>query len=53
MPVKDSIGGQKDNAFVFQQPKACSSLKNWLSAAWTQIMNGGSVYNATCPIPMV
>jgi len=40
MAVKDSIGGWKDNAFVFKQPKACSSLKNVLGAAWTQIMDG-------------
>ncbi|KAF0766097.1 Uncharacterized protein FWK35_00005067 [Aphis craccivora] len=51
MAVKDSIGGWKDNAFVFKEPKACSSLKKLLGKAWTQIMDGGGFYNATCPIP--
>jgi len=53
MAVKDSIGGWKDNAFVFKEPKACSSLKKLLGKAWTQIMDGGGFYNATCPIPRV
>lgn len=53
MAGKDSIGGWKDNAMVFQKLKACSSLKQLLGAVWTQIMDSVGIYNATCPIPMV
>ncbi|CAH1714092.1 uncharacterized protein LOC114128780 [Aphis gossypii] len=52
MAVKDSIGGWKDNAFVFKQPKACTSLKKLFGEAWTHVMEGVGVYNATCPIPV-
>ncbi|CAH1714090.1 unnamed protein product [Aphis gossypii] len=52
MAGKDSIGGWKDNAMVFQKLKACSSLKQFLGAVWTQIMDSVGIYNATCPIPM-
>eukprot|EP00102_Acyrthosiphon_pisum_P022430 XP_016659640.1 PREDICTED: uncharacterized protein LOC107883668 [Acyrthosiphon pisum] len=48
--IKDSIGGWKDNALSYKTPKACSSLKMLLGRAWTPLMDGLGVYNATCPI---
>ncbi|XP_060842932.1 uncharacterized protein LOC132923118 [Rhopalosiphum padi] len=52
MAVKDSIGGWKENAFIFKKSKGCSSLKILLGDAWTKIMEGGGAYNATCPLPL-
>ncbi|XP_026813979.1 uncharacterized protein LOC113554366 [Rhopalosiphum maidis] len=51
LAVKDSIGGWKDNAFLYKTPKACSSLKKFLGPAWTPIMDSAGLYNATCPLP--
>lgn len=54
LAVKDSIGGWKDNAFIYKAPKACSSLKYLLGNSWTHIMNGFGWINITgCPIPSV
>ncbi|XP_025198741.1 uncharacterized protein LOC112597045 [Melanaphis sacchari] len=49
LAVKDSIGGWKENAFVYKTPKACSSLKKFLGRAWTPVMASSGTYNATCP----
>ncbi|XP_022174010.1 uncharacterized protein LOC111036323 [Myzus persicae] len=48
--VKDSIGGWKENAFFYKLPKACLALKMFFGNAWTPIMDGVGIYNATCPI---
>jgi len=54
MAVKDSIGGWKDNAFVFKSTKACSSMKMAMGNSWTPIMTGLGYYNnVTCPLPVV
>jgi len=53
MAVKDSIGGWKENAHMYKSPKACSKLKWFLGDAWTPLMNGLGINNATCPIPVV
>ncbi|XP_029346838.1 uncharacterized protein LOC107882394 isoform X2 [Acyrthosiphon pisum] len=50
--VKDSIGGWKENAYFYKTPKACSALKMFFGRAWTPIMDGLGIYNATCPIPV-
>lgn len=49
MAVKDSIGGWKDNAFLYKAPKACSTLKYLMGNAWTQVVTGFGIKNATCP----
>jgi len=51
--VKDSVGGWKDNAHLFKTSNACLALKMFLGRAWTPIMEGFGIYNATCPIPTV
>lgn len=53
MTVKDSIGGWKDNAFVFKAPKGCTVLKNFLGKSWTPLLTGLGVPNATCPVRSV
>ncbi|XP_022174004.1 uncharacterized protein LOC111036317 [Myzus persicae] len=52
MSIKDSIGGWKDNAYLYKAPKACSALKVVLGDAWTPLMDGLGIYNATCPLPV-
>ncbi|XP_026811187.1 uncharacterized protein LOC113552521 [Rhopalosiphum maidis] len=52
MAVKDSIGGWKENAFIYKKSKGCSSLKILLGDTWSKIMEGGGAYNATCPLPL-
>ncbi|CAI6368623.1 unnamed protein product [Macrosiphum euphorbiae] len=49
--VKDSIGGWKENAFIYKSPKAYTTLKMILGGAWTKVMDGLGIYNTTCPIP--
>jgi len=54
MAVKDSIGGWKDNAFIFKFPNACTILqKNSMSEFLVYKERMG--YNTTriCPIPAV
>lgn len=53
MAVKDSIGGWKDNAFIYKQSKACTSMKNFLGEAWNPIITGLGINNDICPIPAV
>lgn len=53
MAVKDTIGGWKDNAFLYKSPNACKSLKHFLGSAWIPIMTGFGMINAKCPIPTV
>uniref|UniRef100_A0A2S2PQ48 MD-2-related lipid-recognition domain-containing protein n=1 Tax=Schizaphis graminum TaxID=13262 RepID=A0A2S2PQ48_SCHGA len=50
LAVKDSIGGWKENAFIYKTPKACSSLKKILGPAWNPVLDSAGAYNATCPI---
>ncbi|CAH1714086.1 unnamed protein product [Aphis gossypii] len=51
LAVKDSIGGWKENAFLYKSHKACSTLRNFLGPAWTQLMDTAGYPNMTCPIP--
>lgn len=53
MSIKDSIGGWKDNAYNYKSSKGCTTFKNFMGKAWTPIMDGLGVKNATCPIPAV
>lgn len=53
MAVKDSIGGWKDNAYIYKAPKACTTLKNLLGSGWIPIMAGFGMNNTQCPIPAV
>ncbi|XP_060881271.1 uncharacterized protein LOC132952828 [Metopolophium dirhodum] len=52
MARKDSVGGWKNNDFVYKSPKGCTTLKTFFGGAWTSIMDGLGIYNATCPIPV-
>ncbi|XP_022174000.1 uncharacterized protein LOC111036313 [Myzus persicae] len=50
--VKDSIGGWKENAHIFKQPKACSALKKMLGNTWHNITESLGMHNTPgCPIP--
>ncbi|KAF0754850.1 Uncharacterized protein FWK35_00018189 [Aphis craccivora] len=51
LAVKDSIGGWKENAFLYKSSKACSTLKNFLGPSWTVLMDSAGYPNATCPFP--
>jgi len=53
MAIRDSIGGWKDNAFVYKTQKACSTMKSLFGNAWTPLMKGLGFINATCPFPPV
>lgn len=50
MAIKDSIGGWKNNAFLYKTPNGCSAFKNFMGNAWTPMMNDLGFKNATCPI---
>ncbi|VVC38086.1 Hypothetical protein CINCED_3A001665 [Cinara cedri] len=47
MAVKDSIGGWKDNAYVYQTSKACTTMKNFAGNSWPVILN--SFRLSECP----
>eukprot|EP00102_Acyrthosiphon_pisum_P026891 XP_016664101.1 PREDICTED: uncharacterized protein LOC107885128 [Acyrthosiphon pisum] len=49
--IKDSIGGWKENAYLYKSPNAYTMIKMFLGGAWTKITNGIGIYNATYPIP--
>ncbi|XP_027849169.2 uncharacterized protein LOC114128784 [Aphis gossypii] len=51
MAVKDSIGGWKENAFLYKSPKACSTLMKFLGPAWTVLVDSAGHRNGTCPFP--
>ncbi|XP_050053687.1 uncharacterized protein LOC126549170 [Aphis gossypii] len=51
LAVKDSIGGWKENAFLYKSPKACSTLKKFLGSAWITFMDSLGIKNASCPFP--
>lgn len=53
MAIKDSIGGWKDNAFVYKAPKACTTIKYFLGNSWTPITTILGGKNISCPIPAV
>jgi len=54
MAVKDSIGGWKDNAYLYKAQKACHTMKLLAGNAWTPFMNDlGFTINATCFLPAV
>lgn len=53
MAVKDSIGGWKDNAFVYKSHKACSTVKQFAGKMWTPFINTFGIQNPNCPIPKV
>lgn len=52
MAVKDSIGGWKDNAFVYKTPKACTTFKNLMGNVWNEFVNSFGI-NFDCPTPAV
>jgi len=53
MAVKDSIGGWKDNAFLYRTSKACTELKRSFGDAFIPFFGGLGFPNATCPVPAV
>lgn len=46
MAVKDSIGGWKDNAFIYKTTKACSTFILYFGK---EIAKRLGLKNATCP----
>lgn len=54
MAVKDSIGGWKDNAFIYKAAKACSTLKNFMGPEWIPYIKHNFGFNDTnCPLKRV
>lgn len=53
MAVKDSIGGWKDNAFVFKSPNSCSVLQKHLGPEWPICMERMGFNVPNCPLPSV
>lgn len=53
MAVKDSIGGWKDNAYVYSAYKACSQLKFFWGAEYQRYLQSHDIHNTTCPIAPV
>ncbi|CAI6368741.1 unnamed protein product [Macrosiphum euphorbiae] len=51
LAVIDSIGGWKENAYLYKSPKACSTLKMFLGDAWIPVMKGSGFQNFSCPLP--
>ncbi|XP_050432501.1 uncharacterized protein LOC126840658 [Adelges cooleyi] len=51
MAVLDQIGGWKDNAYVYNHPKACSSLKFLMGETWTPLMRNFKLNSTDCPLP--
>ncbi|XP_060881515.1 uncharacterized protein LOC132952993 [Metopolophium dirhodum] len=52
MAVKDSIGGWKENAHIFKESKACSSIKSFFGDLWNRVTDSLGIYNTTCHIPV-
>jgi len=54
MAVKDSVGGWKDNAFIFKLPNACTLVQK-IGGAEFQVYLEKMGINTTdkCPIPAV
>jgi len=53
MAIKDSIGGWKDNAFVYSSPKACTTLKTLMGKQWPLFLQNFRIKDARCPITPV
>lgn len=39
MSVKDSIGGWKDNAYLYSAPKGCTEFKKLMGSQWNAYMD--------------
>jgi len=53
MAVKDSIGGWKDNAYIYSSPRACTTLKTMTGVQWQLSLKKFGVNDPNCPIPTV
>jgi len=54
MAVKDSIGGWKDNAFIFKIPNACTFMQKNLGSEFPVYLEKLGVKTTDkCPIPAV
>lgn len=53
MAIKDSIGGWKDNAYVYKSPNGCSQFKQMLGKSWPTFINGMNIHETNCPIRKV
>lgn len=53
MAVKGSNGGWKDNAFLFQSPKACTAMLNIIGpSTWSLVYNSMNIIGR-CPLSAV
>lgn len=51
MAVKDSIGGWKDNAFLFKTPNACTAFKTLMGSSFVPVLRGlGAMHQTNCPL---
>jgi len=53
MAIKDSIGGWKDNAFVYSRPNGCTSFKNLMGTEWPLYVQNFGIKDTQCPIAPV
>lgn len=53
LAVKDSIGGWKENAFLYNSSKACTTLKMLMGNMWSPYFRSFGVNDTSCPIPQV
>eukprot|EP00102_Acyrthosiphon_pisum_P027469 XP_016664679.1 PREDICTED: uncharacterized protein LOC107885542 [Acyrthosiphon pisum] len=51
LAIKDSVGGWKENAYLYKSPKACSTFKMFMGDAWIPLLKGSGIRNFSCPIP--
>ncbi|XP_060834549.1 uncharacterized protein LOC132917702 [Rhopalosiphum padi] len=47
---KDSSGRWKENSFMQNWPKACSTAKQFFGNAWNGVMYGLGINNTNCPL---
>lgn len=53
MAIKDSIGGWKNNAYVYSAKKACSQLKFFWGPEYPRYVENQNIHKTSCPIAPV
>lgn len=48
--LKDSFGIWKEDVLMYKSPNACSTVKQLLGKAWSEIINGYDFQSVDCPI---